>query len=81
MDSISASISAFFDTHIEIIWEKFFWVIVALFANLEAERVQNGLKKREKVFSNVNHNKLYFPILVSDQQVVKIVSPYYTALS
>ncbi len=26
----------------------------------------------------MNRNKLYFPILVSDQQGVKIVSPYYT---
>jgi hypothetical protein len=51
-----------------------FSVILAFFANFEAERAQNGSKKRKIFFLNVNQNKLYFPILVLDQQVVKIVS-------
>jgi hypothetical protein len=55
---------------------KIFWVILSLFANFEAERAQNGPKKLKIFFSNVNQNKLYFPIPVSDQQVVEIVSPY-----
>jgi hypothetical protein len=31
--------------------------------------------KQKIFFSTVNHNKLSFPILVSDQQGVQIVSP------
>ncbi len=54
---------------------------LALFANFEAERSQDGPKKRKIFFSNVNQNKLYFPILVSDQQVVKTVSPYCAFLA
>ncbi len=51
---------------------------ISIFANFEAERAQNGPKI---FFSNVNQNKQYFPIMVSDQQVVKIVSPYCTLIS
>jgi hypothetical protein len=37
-------------------------------------------QKIEKIFfSNMNQIKLYFPILVLDQQGVKIVSPYWIA--
>jgi hypothetical protein len=36
---------------------------------------QNGFKNQNILFSNVNPNELYFPILVSGQQFVKIVSP------
>ncbi len=76
MDSKSASNSALFDTYIEIIWKNYFWVILTFFANFEAERAQNGPKKQKIFFSNVNKDKLYFPILVSEQQVVEIVSPH-----
>jgi hypothetical protein len=48
-----------------------FWVIIVFFANFEADRAQNGPKYQKSFFQK----KLYFPILVSDQQVVKIVSP------
>jgi hypothetical protein len=58
-----------------------FWVILALFANFEAERAQNSPKNDKFFFSNVNQNNLYFPFLVSDQQVVKIVSPYCTCIA
>ncbi len=38
-------------------------------------RTQNGSKIWTIFFSNVNQNELYFSILVSDQQGVKIISP------
>jgi hypothetical protein len=61
----------------KLVEQIIFVVILALFANFEAENAQNGPKKKNKTFfSNMNQNKLYFPILVLDQQVVKISSPY-----
>ncbi len=36
-DSNSASNSAFFYTHFEIIWKNIFWVILALFENFEVK--------------------------------------------
>jgi hypothetical protein len=47
---------------------------VQLLANFEAECAQNVPKKRKIFFTDVNQKKLYFPILVLDQQVVTIVS-------
>jgi hypothetical protein len=40
----------------ELLWEIFFWVILALFANFEAERVRNSSKKRETASVNVSYN-------------------------
>jgi hypothetical protein len=42
--SNSASNFAYFDTHIKIIWEKIFEVIIALFANFQVKRAQNSSK-------------------------------------
>jgi hypothetical protein len=49
--------------------KNIFGVLLALFA-------QNRSKNLKILFKNVNQNKLYFQILVSDQQGVKLVSPY-----
>ncbi len=76
-DSKSASNSSFFDRLLKISWEKKFCGHL-FFANSEAERAQSDPKKPKIIFSNVNQNKLYFLILVSDRQVVKIVLPYST---
>ncbi len=42
--SNSASNFAYFDTHIKIIWEKFFEVIIALFAHFQVKRAKNSSK-------------------------------------
>jgi hypothetical protein len=59
----------------KLVEQIIFVVIIALFANFEAERAQNSPKKRKIFFSNMNQNKLYFLILVSDKQVVKPFHP------
>jgi hypothetical protein len=49
-----------------------FWgAVLDLFANFEAIRARNGLKTRKIFFPNVNQKRVYFSILVSDQQAVK----------
>jgi hypothetical protein len=48
--SKSASNSAFFDTHFKISWNIIFAVILALFANFEAKRAQNGPKNEKSFF-------------------------------
>jgi hypothetical protein len=58
-------IRRFFTPISKLVENVIFGVILALFANFEAERTLNG-PKRKIFFSNVNKNKLYFPILVSD---------------
>ncbi len=51
MDVNSASNSALFDPHLYKLVEKIiFTVILALFANFEAERAQNGQKKTKNLF-------------------------------
>ncbi len=59
-----------------MLWKKYFWGHISTFVpNFEAKRAQNMLKKTKIFFLNVNQNKLYFPILLSEQQGDKIVSP------
>jgi hypothetical protein len=62
-DSKSASNSAFFDTHIENIWIKYFEFIFALYANIEAKRAPNGSKNRKTYFINVYQFCIFFPDL------------------
>jgi hypothetical protein len=47
-------------------------VILAIFANFEAERTQMA-QKNEKSFANVNQNKLYFPILVHISRTIQVI--------
>jgi hypothetical protein len=43
--------------------------------NLKPNPPKTAQKNQKYFFSNVNKNKLYFPILVSEQQGGKILSP------
>ncbi len=46
--SNSASIFAFFDTHIAFMKNSFFYIILALFTNFEVKRGRNGLKNGKR---------------------------------
>ncbi len=52
-DSKSAWNSAFIDTNIEFLNEKFFLLFLALFVNFDSKCAQNGSKKRINFFMNV----------------------------
>ena len=73
-DLKSASNSASFYTHIKLLWKKYLWGHISTFYELWILMHTKQLKIMN-FFSNVNQNKLYFPILVSKQQGVKIISP------
>jgi hypothetical protein len=50
-------------------------------STLKSNAHKTTIKKRKNFFSNMNQNKLYFPIPVSDQQGVKIVSHIAQSMS
>ncbi len=47
----------------KLVEKNVLWVILALFANINAEHAQKRLKN-ENSFSNVKQNELYFPFLI-----------------
>jgi hypothetical protein len=57
-----------------MLWKKYLWGHISTFYELWILMHTKQLKIMN-FFSNVNQNKLYFPILVSKQQGVKIISP------
>ncbi len=59
-------------------WKKLVFWSYKHFLQFLKPNAHKTAQKTKIFFSNVNQNKLYNPILVSDQQVVKIVSPLCT---
>jgi hypothetical protein len=63
--------------------QKIFWIILALFANFEAERAKNGSKKIKNLFSKCVLDFNFAPIkglvFFNFQKKVKFVVPYCTS--
>ncbi len=72
---------AFFYTHIKMLWKKYLWSHISTFYQLWILMHTKLSKKIKTFFSNVNQNKLYFSILVSNQQGVQFISLFSSLIS